>query len=357
MRALLHREKFLRGNQPAAISAAALLFVCALSSVGLPGCQAQVRGGDRLASDPHWKYADVSLAEQDLDDAREALNPEGAGDPTSWQGWNDRGILAARSSEILTAEAAFLKAGSADGASVAIFNLARLYVILGEDAEAGAVYRQTLRRGQLSPAELRAKALELESQNRRTEARLAMRAIAAPVINYRRESAAPGAATGESAIAAALWLAGDELRALRYGPARDLYDQVLSLAPQNAAALFGRGYISYLAEDWGGAASLLTAARAAQSPEPELPYYLVRALHQQQRYDEALEIAEQVESPDLRLLELHGRLRLLLDYRAELGDLIQRARPADRNTLRNRWYGAEDLRRLPELDSEFRLLY
>ncbi len=351
MRAPIYREKFLHGRPLAALLAAA---VC----LSFAGCQAQIRGGDRLASDPHWEYADASLAEQDLSDAREALVSEEAGEPTTWQGWNDRGIVAARSSEILTAEAAFREAGSA---RVARYNLARLYVILGEDAEAGAVYRQTLRRGQLLPAELRAKALQLESQNRRTEARLAMRAIAAPVREYRRETGLSTAAKVRSqndAIAAALWLAGDELRALRYGPARDLYDQVLSVNPQNAAALFGRGYISYLAEDWGGAVNLLQAARLAGSLEPELPYYLVRALHQQQRYDDALKVAGQYQkSRDLRLLELHGRLRLLLDYRAKLGDLIQRARPADRDTLRNRWYGAEDLRRLPELDGEFRLLY
>ena len=332
---------------------------------GGPACIAQVRNGDRIAVDPHLTYAAAERRTQefqqlDLEEARAhpALeNPENGAD------WNDRGVLEARLQRLAAAEQAFQQAITlAPAESLPYYNLSRLYALLGEDDRARKIYARLVQQGGLDGARLYERAIEMSAGGRLREARWMMQSLAdqlparAPEAAGSEQNVRSGLAPA-GAIEAALWLAADAMHALDYGRARSEFDRVLTVSPRDARALFGRGYISYLAQDWPAAAHLLGLARSGGSTEPGLPYYLTRALFEEERYDEALAVARAAPEPDLQLLTMHGRIRLILDYRADLSDLLARARPADRPRLQQVWYGSPELRKLPELGGEFEFLY
>jgi tetratricopeptide (TPR) repeat protein len=350
-------REFLQYSRRLRLTAAGLALAVAFST----GCIAQIRNGDQIAADAHLEYAaperqTEEFLQTDPADARSALeNPSSAGD------WNDRAVLDARLQRLAAAEAGFEQAIQlAPDSPLAYFNLGRLYALLGEDARAGEVYRRMLGNRVLPDTGLYERATEMSGAGRLTEARWIMQALATGPRRTTAESSErnPGEQDGQSAaISATLWLAGDAMHALDYARAREHYDRVLAVDALEARALFGRGYISYLAEDWTAAAQLLDLARRQNSTEPGLPYFLTRTLFELERYDEALTIARGVSGPGLPLLTLHGRIRLIQDYRADLSDLLAQAPATDQARLRQIWYGTDDLRRLPELGGEFEFLY
>lgn len=323
-----------------------LYIVClGLSIPGLSGCIAQIRNGDQIAADPYLTYATPERTTEEFlqlepTEARLALE-----NPTTAAEWNDRAVLDARLQQLDAAETAFEKSIELEPQTpLAYYNLGRLYTLLGEDARARQIYVRLVQKGAVPGERLYQRATQMSGENRRGEARWIMEALASIVAQ-------------PASIDAALWLAGDAIHALDYARARDYYDRVLAKNPLEPRALFGRGYISYLAEDWPAAAHLLGLALKHNSREPTLPYFLTRALFEQERYSEALKIVRSVQKPDLNLLSLHGRIRLILDYRADLSDLLAQARSGDRDRLRQIWYGSEEHRDLPELGSEFEFLY
>ncbi|MCR9141225.1 MAG: hypothetical protein NXI24_03170 [bacterium] len=313
-------------------------------------CVAQVRNGDLIAADPHLVYAGPErlteeFQQQDPEDARASSALE---NPASAADWNDRAVLDARLQRLAAAEEAFVQAIQLEpDASLSYLNLGRLYLLLDESEQARNNYARLAARSPSTAGQLYQQAVDFSAAGRLTEARWIMQALAGLPAD---SAAAPG-------MQATLWLAGDAMHALDYGRAREYYDRVLAVDAFDARALFGRGYIAYLAEDWSGAAELLGLARKHGSVETGLPYYLTRALFERERYDEALTIARSVPEPGLALLTLHGRIRLIQDYRADLSDLLARAQPADRDRLRQIWYGSSELRQLPELGGEFQFLY
>ena len=344
---------------------AMLVAVCV--GLTIPACTAQIRNGDRIATDPYLIYA---LPEHQSEEFQQ-LDPEDAratlGEPGTAAQWNDAAVLDARLQRIDQAETEFETAiHLAPTDPLAYANLARLYFLLGELDRVRDVYAKLATATGNGDA-LLARAMDLAGAGRLPEARLLMEALARPPVAAlaRPLSAATQNAPGSETRAdltppageAALWLAADAMHALDYGRAREYYDQVLAVNALEPRALFGRGYISYLAEDWTAAARLLGLARTRGSVEPALPYYLTRALFQLERYPEALAIAETTRQPGLDLLAMHGRILLIMDYRADLTAVLSRARPEDHEQLRRLWYGDGELRELPELRSEFAFLY
>ncbi len=337
-----------------------------LAMMGGPACIAQVRNGDRIAADPHLTYAAAGRQTEEFQqlDPEEARANPALDNPESAADWNDRGVLDARLQRLAAAEQAFQQAITmSPGEPLSYYNLSRLYALLGEDDRARRTYARLVQQGGLDGARLYERAIDMSAGGRLREARWIMQSLAqqlptrSPAASASEQNVRSGSAPAAGAIEAALWLAADAMHALDYGQARSEFDRVLTVSPRNARALFGRGYISYLAQDWPAAAHLLGLARSSGSTEPGLTYYLTRALFEEERYDEALAVARTAQEPGLQLLTMHGRIRLILDYRADLSDLLARARPADRARLQQVWYGSPELRKLPELGGEFEFLY
>lgn len=320
-------------------------------------CVAQVRNGDQIARDPYLSYApeNVEFLQLAPDEVRRRLES-----PANAAQWNDRAVAEARLQHLDLAEAGFQQAIQMEPThSLAYFNLSRLYVLVAEPERARSTYLGLLQSRALGGGELFTQATDMAGAGRHEEATILMEALASidiPAV-VREESGGATVIQSSPPLEAALWLAADAMHQLDYARARHYFDRVLAVDALEARALFGRGYIGYLAEDWDGAAELLGLAQRARSQEPGLPYLLTRALFEQDRYDEALAVAGSTQNPTLELLALHGRIRLIQDYRADLSELLAQAVPADRATLLRLWYGSAERRPMPELPGEFELLY
>ncbi len=347
---------------------AALIVLCI-------ACRAQVRNGDRIQADPYLEYSaelralvpmetpdpnDRITGIGETDSGASAESAEAAEPPTydpdpervlealsgagNVAARNDRGVARAKLLDLDLAEAEFRDAMRGGGGNVLPFtNLARLYVLVGEDERARNVYGDLTATDAVAADALYERALAYERQRRFTEATLIMEAL----VNRKLRT-----------IDSALWLAAAAMRANDFGRARNYYDAVLALDAKNPHGLFGRGYISYLAQDYEDAMLFLGLARDNGSREPQLPYYLTHALFQEKEYDRALAVARSTQNPSIELIALHGRVRLILDYRDDLSDLLRQVSDEkDRAMLRRAWFGDEDLRSLPELRREFEYLY
>lgn len=277
----------------------------ALIAALLFGCRAQVRNGDRIQADPYLEYsaelrALVPMEAADPDDRitgigedsaepGEAAESDKSAEPAPAPIYapapekvldtlagadgiaarNDRGVARAKLLDLDLAEAEFRGAMQGGGSVLPFTNLARLYVLIGENERARNVYGEMTASNAAAADDLYARALNYEHQRRLTEATLIMEAL----VNRKLRT-----------IDSALWLAATAMRSNDYGRASNYYDAVLAADPKNARGLFGRGYISYLAQDYENAALFLGLAHANGSAEPQLPYFLTHALFQEQEY-------------------------------------------------------------------------
>ncbi len=315
------------------------LIVPALAALCVPACTGQIRNAEQIQNDPYLKYITPEFA---------AHRPERVIDlvpPSSPENLNDLGVAHARRLELDLAEERFKAALAARPAgTLPYLNLARLYTICEEPERASAVFAQMAANRQLDGERLFLLARGLFDQGRREESLGLMEAL----VVQERHGALP-----------ADWLGFYALDLENFQKANFYFERSLEIQPAGARGLYGLGLTASLADDHKRAAIYLAEARKRGAREPELDLRLAMALLKQDQLAQALTVLESAARPrSLELVELHGRVLLRQNYRANLRPLLEDvAVPADRRRLLQTWYGTDRPEELQSLYDEFDLYY
>jgi len=266
---------------------AALALLCFLCLNGLLSCTAQIRDDEKIASDALILTAGASASSQ----------------PLGFKPWNepaeenDLGVAAVRQLRLDEAEALFEQSISKRPLfALAYLNLARLYIISGEEERARAVYMRLAQQKSFSDSELFNAGRKLHEFSRTTEGIALLEALAqvrpsAPVLT---------------------WLGSYKLGLQQYAGADRAFDEALAINRIEAEALFGRGYIRFLSGDFEQAADFLGRARTAGSKEARLCVFRLQALFQSGRLEEAEKEVPGCKAPGADAAEIKARVLLVM---------------------------------------------
>lgn len=250
-------------------------------------CKAQIRDHERIAADPLILSAAAAASAQPL-----GFKP--------WTGSaeeNDRAVEALRAGRLDEAEALFESSIALKPLfALAYVNLARLYWISGEQDRARLVYERLAGRSEFTDLELFNAGKKMYEFSRVDEG------VALLEETARKRSHAP----------LLTWLGSYKLGLPDYGAADRYFDGALALNRNDPDALFGRGYIRYLASDFPAAADFLGRAQTAGSKEPRLCVYRLTALFRSARLEEAEKEIPGCTAPGMEAAQIKSRILLVL---------------------------------------------
>lgn len=230
--------------------------------LGLCACTAQIRDDEAIASDALLLEHASAVTSQPL-----AFKP--------WSGpadENDAAVQAVRAGKLDEAELLFEQSIQTKPLfALAYINLARLYTISGEPERARVVYLRLAKEKGFTDAEIFASARKLYEFSRTAEGVGLMEALAET----------------RPAAAVLTWLGSYRLGLADYAGADAAFDEALSLNRIDGEALFGRGYIRWLAGDANAAADFFGRAMTAGWKEPALCSLRLQALFRSNRLEEA----------------------------------------------------------------------
>lgn len=323
-------------------------------------CVPQIRNSEALLADPHF-YSYEPQREFDLADPSMAYSES---NPLFWRRpdpdldinlpenahyLNDFAINRIKVLDLDRAENLFRDALNINPHAHEIhLNLARLYMVLDLEDRVAEVY-ENLALWQDAPRLIDI-AEELEATGREKEAEILYRAMA---------GAAKGGDLAFTRLGFFAIQRGNFASALRS------FENALNHDPDYAAAHFGKGTLHYLANDYERALPHLQKAHN-ENPATDTAIRLAEILLGLHRAEEALELMNKTQPKTLEVLEMQGRLTLVLDYSANLqalldeipqpGGDLQTGREQRRLLLR-RWYGEENPERQFEIQRQFSDLY
>lgn len=262
-------------------SASAVLLILFLA------CRAQIRDDERIAADPLILSAAAAASAQPL-----GFKP--------WTGSveeNDQAVEAVRAGRLDEAESLFEKSISTSPLfALAYINLARLYWISSEPDRTRLVYARLVARSELTDLELFNAGKKLYEFSRVDEGLALLEELA------KKRPQAP----------LLTWLGSCKLGLPDYAAADRYFDEALSLNRNDPDALFGRGYIRYLASDFPAAADFLGRAQTAGSKEPRLCVYRLTALFRSARLEEAEKEIPGCNAPGAEAAQIKARILLVL---------------------------------------------
>ena len=304
-----------------------------------PGCRGQVRNAERIQTDPFLKYINPERGRLRPERVLDLVQPSGAAE------LNDLGVAHARRLELDRAEERLNAAiKTRPPLTLPYLNLARLYTICEEPANANRVFLFMAANRSLDGQRLFRLAEGLYDQRREPEALGLMEAL------VRQERHGPRPAD---------WLGYFFLQQGNLARADVFFSRSLEIRPRGGPGLYGKGLTAYNAGDFRSAAVYLADARKAGHSERDLDLQLADAFFRLGELDESLDVIRSSRNKtDARLVELHGRILLRQNYRADLRSLLGPIQSAtERRRLLQSWYGTDQPDELRSLYDEFDLLY
>ncbi len=250
-------------------------------------CTAQIRDDHRIASDPLIQTASAAASSQ----------------PLGFKSWtgpseeNDQAVQAVREVRLDEAESLFEMSMSRQPLfALAYINLARLYLIAGEPDRARRVYQSLVSQKEFTDQELFVSGRKLYEFSRVQEGISLLEVLA------QNRPAAP----------LLTWLGSYKLGLQDYASADSYFDGALALSRTDSEALFGRGYIRYLAQDFGTGADFFGRAQTAGSRETRLCVLRLTSLFRSGRLEEAEKEIPGCKTPGLEAAEIKARILLVL---------------------------------------------
>jgi tetratricopeptide (TPR) repeat protein len=260
---------------------------CAVLLLLVTACTAQIRDDERIASDSLIQTASAAASSQ----------------PLGFKSWtgpteeNDQAVQAVREVRLDEAEALFEQSISRQPLfALAYLNLARLYLIAGEPDRARRVYQNLVSRKEFTDQELFVSGRKLYEFSRVEEGISLLEVLA------QNRPTAP----------LLVWLGSYKLGMQDYASADSYFDGALALSRLEPEALFGRGYVRYLASDFATAADFFGRAQTAGSRENRLCVLRLTALFRSGRLEEAEKEIPGCKTPGLEAAEIKARILLVL---------------------------------------------
>jgi len=298
-------------------------------------CRAQIKNGEIIRRDAFLLTRRDAAAAEHFP-LREKFSEEAGA-------MNDRGVEAARALRLDEAEQNLSRATQiAPLFGLAYFNLARLYLLAGEEENANRVYGAMARVKEFPDAQLYDTADALVKMIRTEEGIGLMRALVE---------------AGRSGTKPALYLGNYSLGILDYRGADSYFDLVLKAEPKNSIALFGRGYVRFLAEDYPRAAEFFSLAQVSGSHEPQLCVLYLRSLFKLSQIEKASAQGDLCKGVDPQLIEIKARISLALNPFADLTGLLSTLPSDDARELYLKLFGAVDLRARSEIRKDLELTH
>ncbi len=282
-------------------------------------CSGQIRDGERIAKTPLILKQDEAQISQSLP-WKEKMSPAAVQ-------LNDQAVDAVRDLRLDEAEDLFRKSFEESPLyGLPYLNLARLYSAAGETASAQAVYAK-LAKAPFKDEELLAAADWLYAMTLTEDAVGLLENLS----QQKRAGFLPS-----------LRLANHYLGIADYARADANYDQVLMKKPQHPDALFGRGYVRYLAGDFSAAALFFEDARKNGSREPELCRFYLNSLYRTNRLEKARTEFAGCSGSDPDLAEIRIRILLTLDPFAKVDSILGELKREDAAALEQKLFGTNN---------------
>lgn len=248
---------------------------------------AQIRDDERISSDQLIQTASAAASSQ----------------PLGFKTWtgpteeNDQAVQAVREVRLDEAESLFeLSISRHPLFALAYINLGRLYLIAGEPDRARRVYQSLAAQKGFTDQELFVSGRRLYEFSRAEEG------IAILEVLAQNRPSAP----------LLVWLGSYKLGLQDYASADSYFDGALALSRLEPDALFGRGYIRYLAQDFGTAADFFGRAQTAGSREERLCVLRLTSLFRSGRLEEAEKEIPGCKTPGVEAAEIKARILLVL---------------------------------------------